>query len=118
MLDLGKAASEKQLLKTLREGCHLIGLVASIVAHDLRRGAAAEIAHLHREFRGTSIASAAAVLGHSSSLRDQEVTKKYVGHIRDDTWKRRLEADFEDDFGPDIARQPFKRARQDTKARP
>ena len=118
MLDLGKAASEKQLLKTLREGCHLIGLVASVVAHDLRRGAAAEMAHLHRELGGTSIASAAAVLGHSSSSRDQEVTKRYVGHIRDYTWKSRLEADFEDDFGPDIARQPFKRARQDTKARP
>ena len=112
MLDLGKAASEKQLLKTLRERCHMIGLVASVVTHDLRRGAAAEIAHLPEELRGASVASAAAVLGHSSSTRDQEVTKRYVGHIRDDTWKRRLEADFNDDFGPDIVRQPFKRAWQ------
>jgi hypothetical protein len=67
MLDLEKAASEKQMLKTLREGCHLIGLTASVVSHDLSHGAAAEIAHLPGELRGTSIASAAAVLNHSSS---------------------------------------------------
>jgi hypothetical protein len=49
-------------------------------------------------------------------MRPRGDQKKYVGHIRDDTWKRRLEAGFEDDFGPDVVRQPFKRARQSTTA--
>jgi hypothetical protein len=116
MLDLRKPAREVQLLKTLKQGCDLIGLLSSPVTHDVRRGAAAEIAHLPKHVKGGSTADAARTLNHQGSVRERGLTASYVGYLRDDTWKRRLEAPLEDVFTPDVALQPFKRSRQSTAA--
>jgi hypothetical protein len=42
MLDVEKPATTTQMLKTLKQGGELIGMLSSAVTHDLRRGAATE----------------------------------------------------------------------------
>ena len=80
------------MLKTLKKGGELIGMLSSAVTHDVRRGAAAEIAHLPEPLRGASDVGAARALGHQPSVRDRGITAQYIGHLREDVWSRRLEA--------------------------
>lgn len=117
MLDLEQPATNIQLLKSLRQGCDLIGMLQSVVTHDLRRGAAAELAHMPGDLPGASTVGAARMLSHTNSVRDQGITADYVGHVREDTWKKRLHAEFEDEFGPEtVARPFFKSTRQKSSA--
>ena len=51
-------------------------------------------------------------MNHTQGARDGGITAAYVGHVREDAWKRRLDAGFEDDFGPELAAQPYKRPRR------
>jgi hypothetical protein len=89
-------------------------MLSSAVTHDLRRGAAAEIAHLPEPLRGASDVGAARALGHQPSVRDRGITAQYIGHLREDVWSRRLEAPLDDHFEPALASKPFKRSRQST----
>ena len=114
MLIMEQPATNAQLLKTLRSACDLAGMLQVPVTHDVRRGAAADVAHLPSSLRGASTTDSARVLGHQSSSRESGLTARYIGGIREDTWKKRLASDFEDDFGPTFAEAPFKRARQST----
>jgi hypothetical protein len=79
------------MLKTLRQGGELIGMLSSAVTHNWRRGAAAETAHLSKPLRGGSDFDADRVLGHQPGVRDKGITAAYIGHLREDTWKQRLE---------------------------
>lgn len=116
MLDFTRPATEVQLLKSLRFGCELIGMTDLPVTHDIRRGAASDIAHLPERVRGASTEDAARMLNHTASARDRGVTTAYIGTVHEDTWKRRLESNHIDEFGPDIAPRPFKRQRQSVQA--
>lgn len=87
-----------------------------IVTQDVRRGAAADVAHLAMPLRGGSLTDAAQVLNHSTGETNRGLTRKYVGHSREDTWKRRLEDDLVDHFGPEVVRRSFKRQRQSSAA--
>jgi hypothetical protein len=114
MLIPEQPATTAQQLKTLRSAGDLAAMLADPVTHDVRRGTAAEIAHLPSGLRGASATDAARVLGHQTSSRESGLTARYIGGIREDTWKKRLASDFEDDFEPTFAETAFKRARQST----
>lgn len=119
MLDFSNPAANVQLLKTLRQGCDFLGLLietGAIVTHSIKRGTASEVAHLPKKLTGTSESDAARVLGHSHNATKHGITGDYIGRLKEDTWKRRLEVEFGDDFIPALAAQPFKRARQSTEA--
>lgn len=113
-LILERPATNAQLLKSLRSACDLAAMISIPVTHDLRRGAAADIAHLPKGLRGAATTDAARALGHRGSTKDSGLTNQYIGRIHDDTWMKRLDSDFEDHFGPLLAPEPFKRSRQST----
>lgn len=66
------------------------GILEPRGTHDLRRGAARDIAHLPIDklaiYRGKVTAS---VLGKSSQATDVRVTEHYVGGIQEDFWTLR-----------------------------
>lgn len=71
--------------KLLQYGCNLIGMLRPAWAHDVRRGAAVDIAHLAMPLRGGSPQDAAMMPNHSTQETSQGLTRKYVGHSREDS---------------------------------
>ena len=59
-------------------------------------------------------------LGHSNSSRGRGLTEKYIGHLRTDNWRARVDATTDDDMAlgnfnnPDFVENPFKRQRSST----
>ena len=79
-LDMTKPASSRQIEEILRRGAESIGMLATPVPHDLRRGAVRDIAYLPKPPRGGAIEDAARVLDHLPGTRDAGVTDEYIGH--------------------------------------
>lgn len=92
-LDFGKPAGGAEGPKALALGANLVGMLGKPTTHDIRRGAAAEIAHLETPLRGSSRDGATRLaLHHSVTSYSYGTTDEYVGHLRADTWAARLDA--------------------------
>lgn len=72
------------------------------ITHDLRRATALEYANLPIESRGQSLNDVGSFLDHNDNVTDNGITQEYASHIGDDTSERRLDADFEEDFGQEM----------------
>ncbi|KAI1867821.1 uncharacterized protein JN550_006962 [Neoarthrinium moseri] len=75
----------------LREASKAAGLLTPVTPHDIRRGAAKEMAHIGGAAASMSIEAARLALGHSYGAMKAGITERYVGHNLHDTWKARLE---------------------------
>ncbi len=62
-------------------------MMAQPVSHDLRRGAAAEMALLGPM---TNMENARVTLGHSREAAHRGTTDKYIGRLKGDTWSARI----------------------------
>ena len=107
-LFLDQTARTGHLLSTLRIACELAGMVQIPATHDLRRGAAADVAHLPVPLKG-GVSDAGMMLGHTRTATDQNVTRRYVGSVRQDVLNLHLQSDFDDAEAPKFAPQPFRR---------
>jgi uncharacterized C2H2 Zn-finger protein len=113
-VDLGKAASENQALVSLRLSCDLAGITASVVLHDLRRGAADDITYLP-DAPKLNVEGVAQILGHNDNTMRGGVTRDvYMGRDRRDIWSERVQQapTVEDAFGIEVIGVPFQRKRK------
>lgn len=113
-LVLGKPAGVHQINNNVQLAAELAGIANHVVAHDLRRGSARDTANLTASINGIATPLVARALGHSNRTMSAGVTDDYVGSLREDLWKRRLDAEGAgqaEEFGVTIADQPFKRRR-------
>lgn len=77
--------------------------------HDLRRGAAKDIAHLKQTPRGLATPAVAAELGQSvKSLDAAGITAAYVGARNEDSWTSRVHVGFEDPFGLNVTNTVYR----------
>lgn len=79
--------------RALARGAALIGLSGRVTSHDIRRGAARELAGLDTAATGTNVEAARVGLGHSRKTMVEGVTDEYIGGARVDTWGLRLSSD-------------------------
>jgi hypothetical protein len=84
--DFFKPAGVDQQCRFLRRAAGLIGMMQLPVTHDLRRGAAANIGSLKPS---TSPEGIRRDLGHTHVALNKEVTDKYVGRLKGDSWAAR-----------------------------
>jgi hypothetical protein len=104
---LGNPASNQQARKIVVQAGLLCGILGSIVAHDIRRGAARDTAQIKSGFNGMATVAVSATLGHSHEAHFKGTTAAYVGGIDDDLWAKRVDLEYEDPFGLQVAAQPF-----------
>ena len=70
------------------------------------------MANLEHSVVGEATTLVAKAIGHASTARDKGITDAYKGHLKHDTWQKRLdEHDRTEDFGIAIGDQPFKKRR-------
>lgn len=112
-LDFSRPAIAKQQAATLQLAGELIDLLSTPWTHDLRRGAAADIAHLPQPLLfGTSTPAVGRALGHLPNATEMAVTDGYIGRSREDNWSLRLDAAekniMPDNFGLTFGATPFR----------
>lgn len=95
-----KPADGPQLTKTCAEVSQTTGILARILGHDIRRGAAKDLANLNHPISGFADFNVAQSLGHSFQTLAQGVTADYVGYSKQDLWRLRVENTKEDPFEP------------------
>lgn len=111
-----KPASGTQLTRNFKQAAELAGIAEDVILHDVRRGGFRDLANLKTAVGGR-LEGVAEAAGHSASTRTEGITKQYTGHLKEDTWKQRLDENTElEDFGVNIVEQPFKKRRLDTQA--
>lgn len=103
-LDLTPSAVASGFNINLQYAADLLGMNRVPTSHDLRRGAASELAHA-APMCGADVTNAARVLGHSI-LKSSRTTSNYVGHMQADPWKSRVEDPMSDPFGPEFRPLP------------
>ncbi|KAI9695795.1 MAG: hypothetical protein M1836_006061 [Candelina mexicana] len=109
-----KSAQVKQILQSIKLGCELAGILTPIVAHDIRRGTARDVAHLKTPV-SSNTAGVAAVLGHDHRTEQRGVTKDYIGSLKEDVWSARLaQPATKDPFELQPINDSFKRRRKTT----
>ncbi|KAK7890241.1 hypothetical protein LTR67_008126 [Exophiala xenobiotica] len=86
--DFFKPAGIDQQCRFLRRAAGLIDMMQLPVTHDLRRGAAADISSLKPS---TNPEGVLRDLGHTHGVLNKEVTDKYVGRLKGDSWAARLD---------------------------
>lgn len=102
-----KAANRTQVTKTIAEGGIVAGILGSLTSHDLRYGSARDTANLSKPIKGLPTLAVAQTLGHSKQAFDKDVTGRYVGGMTSDVYSSRIEEDFQDPFGLQVADQPL-----------
>jgi hypothetical protein len=103
-------ATTLQMLDTVRGTSLMAGFITPLVAHDVRRGSAADMANLPRDPTapsGIADRSVAAELGHSNQALAKGITAAYVGPRKEDTWTKRVKTRASDLFGVEIAQKPY-----------
>lgn len=103
-----KPAQARQILNTLRLSCELCGILTPVIAHDIRRGTARDVAYMGVPTT-VNTDGAAMVLGHSNRSRVRRVTADYIGPQRQDIWSDRIANPVQDTFGLDMIDGSFKR---------
>jgi hypothetical protein len=111
---IDKPAMTDQIRFTTYNASLKAGFLASVIPHDIRRGAARDTAHLHIDptaATGLASASVAAELGQSARSLELGITAAYVGTRHNDTWTRRVNTGFLDTFGLDVTNNVYQRPR-------
>ena len=85
-----KPAECSQIRETVIRAGKLAGITAQIVGHDLRRGAAADIALIKEPDQGFTTMPVAMSLGHSRKSHSMGTTDKYAGSTQHDFWLSRV----------------------------
>jgi hypothetical protein len=112
-LEWEKPASTKQLLLTTKHMGLVGGVLADVVAHDWRRGAARDVANMKLPsdgMLGVADAGVARTLGQTRRSLSGGVTDRYVGDIEADVYTPRVEQLFHSRKQPAIG-APFKKPR-------
>ncbi|KAK9234527.1 hypothetical protein V1525DRAFT_412862 [Lipomyces kononenkoae] len=103
-----KPAGSNQLTGTMAEAGPKGGFLARIRSHDLRRGAARDVANLSNPIKGYATPAVAAVIGHSNQSHMRGATALYVGSVVEETWSKRVEENFDDySFDIDVTDEAF-----------
>jgi hypothetical protein len=102
-LILDTLASNQQAATIVARAGVLAGILASIVAHDLRRGAAQDTAHVKSITAGIATPAVSAALGHSNTSLFKGTTAVYVGGVDEDLWTKRVDLEYKDPFGLQVA---------------
>lgn len=120
-LDFSKPAPSGQQLIVVRRAAELIGMLDVPIAHDLRRGAAADLSQVKLS---SSTDAVAKVLTHTATSMNKGLTASYMGRLKQDTWADRVQkpsvksanATVDGDaFGLMQAPQPFKKRKLDSR---
>lgn len=107
-----KSATSDQILGTVRLGCELCGILTPVIAHDIRRGTARDVAYMDAPSKIKTTAAAAA-LGHSNVAKFRGLTANYIGPAKQDVWSDRLAHPApNDDFMIDMIDASFKRRKR------
>ncbi|KFZ16943.1 hypothetical protein V501_01982 [Pseudogymnoascus sp. VKM F-4519 (FW-2642)] len=85
---------------------------SALTSHDLRRGAARDIANMKQGFKGLATDAIAAVLGHSKKAHDRGITARYVGPSSADLWQPRIQESYDDPYGVEVASAPYLKRRK------
>jgi hypothetical protein len=113
-LEFNRPARIDQQRWSLCDAADLIGMAQVPVTHDIRRGAASDIFHLQTDAGDTN--SVRRTLSHSMAAMNRGMTDEYIGRSRGDSWGARLNAEkVADLFGVQIAAEPFKKRKVQTK---
>jgi hypothetical protein len=122
----GKPAAGGQLNRTVQLASIAAGLIGVVRSHDLRRGAARDVARIRAPLKTIATDTVATVLGHSERARQAGLTQNYVGAASETRWAERLDienedienADIEnnDPFGLQFASTPMQKRRLPTEA--
>lgn len=113
-LDAKLGALGGQLTRTLADAALLAGALDFIRTHDVRRGAAGDLAYLRDPVIDVASASVASAIGHTNRSHFAGVTAEYVGERVRDLWAPRINTEFQDPFGVDFAEDksmPIKRSK-------
>ncbi|KAF2431218.1 hypothetical protein EJ08DRAFT_660099 [Tothia fuscella] len=111
-LDIENALQGTGACEIVKSLSRQAGITTSITPHDFRRGVAREISHISNV--QPDYDSAAAVLGHSNSVKESGVTAKYVGRAVNTAVNQRLRnQQFAGTIDPDLllSTVPFKPTR-------
>ncbi|UPX16703.1 uncharacterized protein EKO05_0007091 [Ascochyta rabiei] len=107
---IDKAAGNHQLTQTMAQATLAAGLLTRLHAHDLRRGAARDTAHLEGKAKGIANKQATMVLGHNASSANRPLTAHYVGAHDDDMWTKRVDRNYVDSvYETPEAENPYQR---------
>ena len=107
-LDLGKPAGTHQVIATLNTMSRQAETVVRLRVHDLRHGAARDLAHLdQRKLRGNASMQVAGALGHRVSTMMHDVTEMYVSGSDVSTWNLRAESQWVDSRAPRMGNTAF-----------
>jgi hypothetical protein len=99
-LELDKPAGRRQLTDMMAPIGYGAGLLARVKAHDLRRSAAQETAHLVKStVIGSFTPGVGQALGHSLHPKNAQLSADYIGSSTDILWTKRVEEGFTDPFG-------------------
>ncbi len=105
------SAPAGQYTASLADAANAAGLLAKLVGHDLRRGAAREVANLKRKPAGVGNTVVASALGHSRKSLALGVTDEYVGSNSTDFWTARVREPHQDPFGVTRAETAYETSR-------
>ncbi|KAL8714074.1 MAG: hypothetical protein Q9225_006626 [Loekoesia sp. 1 TL-2023] len=108
LLEVDKPAHAKLVSYIFGRAAGLAGIRGRITTHSLRRGYARDVAHSNTTINGVAKRAVAAVLGHTASAYDRNVTTKYAGSLAHDIHRVRVAMDpFEDSLAPPVSDKAF-----------
>jgi hypothetical protein len=88
-LDMSRPASATTSLRFLQRAAELVGMLERPWTHNIRRGAAADIALLKDASRNTNNRAWRSI-NHSMASANHGVTDAYIGYDARDSWAERL----------------------------
>ncbi|MDI1487664.1 MAG: hypothetical protein OHK93_006935 [Ramalina farinacea] len=83
------AANTNQLRHTLSNAGEIAGILSILRTHDVRRGAARDLARIP-DIKGFATPMTAKVLGHTTAAYNNGTTDGYVGAAQDDIYLKRV----------------------------
>ena len=118
-LNMSAPAPVDQQRRFLCRAAELLGMLNVPVAHDIRRGAAADIYSLEPDTPSEGTDRVRRALGHSYASMKNGTTDEYIGREKGDSWAARLDqasdSTLSAPFGVAMATAPFKKQKLMTK---
>lgn len=112
-LDMFAPAPVDQQRRFLCRAAELVGMLNVPVAHDLRKGAAADLYSLKSNTYSGDTNKVRRSLGHSNAAMSKGLTDNYIGREKGDSWAARLDqaptSTESAPFGVQMAIAPFKK---------
>ncbi len=107
---IDKPAMTGQVRDTAYHASLKAGFLKPIIPHDIRRGSAQDAAQLEPAKRaGLANAAVAAELGHSAFALKNGTTAAYVGRRTSNIWAKRVDANYQDEFGAEVTDNVYKK---------